>query len=129
MFSHIIVIFWLPLVTVIAGSNIGQKTSEHTLPQFHNVIVDRRQAALTVYPDIINGPGGYVTVTWTNYSSAAKSDWIGMFCPATATPNTTGPVVFRFLGSSTQINLPNSTGNLSFYVINLRQPCRFYLLR
>ena len=119
------------LLVIMAEKNSGREAQGNPLSQFRNAIGERSilqgpGATLTVSPDILYGEGGFVTVTWENYSYAGASDWIGMICPASATPYTTGPVLFRFLGSPAQNIVYDSstkyipsTGNMVlFFMLN-----------
>lgn len=114
-----------------AGAHDGQTISRgpkvHPLSQFRPAIGARANTSgvgtkLVVEPATISGSGVFVTVTWTNYQFATKQDWIGLFCPATSSPYSQTPVKFRWLDDL------NSTGSFRFYVQNIREDCRFYLL-
>lgn len=73
----------------------------------------------------------WVNVTWTNVPQPSKDDWIGLWVlwnSSSIYPDKHAPIKFQFCSKS-ETHLTTGSGKFQFYMVNMRSPFQFGLLR
>lgn len=82
-------------------------------------------ATISFTPTTLNKSGDSVRVEWTNVDSPSELDWLGIYSP----PNSPNHHFIGYFFLSSAPTWKSGSGNLSFPVINLRQPYQFRIFR